>query len=68
LRVIELSEQTIIEQLVDRLSERYPSVPGDKVAEVVNDRYARFNDRPIRDYIPLFVERAARSELAQLNS
>jgi hypothetical protein len=43
-------------------------VPGDKVAEVVNDRYARFADRPIRDYIPLFVERAARTELAQLSS
>jgi hypothetical protein len=66
--MIELSEQTVIEQLVDRLSARYPSVPGDKVAEVVNDRYARFDDRPIRDYIPLFVERAARSELAQLSS
>jgi hypothetical protein len=66
--MIELTEQTIIDQLVDRLSARYPSVPGDKVAEVVNARYARFNDRPIRDYIPLFVERAARSELAQLSS
>jgi hypothetical protein len=65
--MIELTEQTIIDQLVDRLSERYPSVPGDKVAEVVNARYARSNDRPIRDYIPLFVERAASSELAQLS-
>ena len=66
--MIELSEQTVIEQLVERLSQRYPSVPADKVAEVVNDRYARFADRPIRDYIPLFVERAARTELAQLSS
>ena len=66
LGVIELTEQTIIEQLVARLAEKFPAVSGDKVAEVVNARYARFNDRPIRDFIPLFVERGARSDLAQL--
>ena len=65
--MIELSEQTIIDQLVDRLAQRYPTVPDDKVAEVVKARYARFDDRPIRDYIPLFVERAARNDLAQLS-
>ena len=65
--MIELSEQTIIDQLVDRLAQKFPAVPGDKVAEVVNARYARFNDRPIRDYIPLFVERGARSDLARLS-
>ena len=64
--MIELTEQTIIEQLVARLAEKFPAVSGDKVAEVVNARYARFNDRPIRDFIPLFVERGARSDLAQL--
>ena len=65
--VIELSEQTIIEQLVNRLAQKFPAVPGEKVAEVVNARYVRFNDRPIRDYIPLFVERGARTDLAQLS-
>jgi hypothetical protein len=62
-----LSEQTIIEQLVDRLTQRFPAVPDDKVAEIVNARYARFKDRPIRDYIPLFVERGARTDLAQMS-
>ena len=61
-----MTEQTIIEQLVARLAEKFPAVPGDKVAEVVNARYALFNDRPIRDFIPLLVERRARTELARL--
>jgi hypothetical protein len=65
--MIELSEQTIIDQLVNRLTQRYPTVPDDLVAEVVRARYAGFDDRPIRDYIPLFVERAARNDLAQLS-
>ena len=62
-----MTEQTIIEQLVDRLAQKFPAVPGEKVAEVVTARYARFNGRPIRDYIPLFVERGARADLAQLS-
>jgi hypothetical protein len=66
--VIELSEQTIIDQLVDRLAEKYPAVPTDEVAAVVNSCHARFEGSPIRDYVPLFVERVARRELAGLSS
>lgn len=64
--VIQLSEQQIIDQIADRLSGRYPSVPVDAVARVVHAHYARFDGRPVRDFIPLFVERHARAELAQL--
>jgi hypothetical protein len=65
--VIESSERTVIDQVVDRLAMKYPSVPGEKVADVVNDCYARFDGRPIRDYVPLFVERGARAQLAALH-
>ena len=64
--VIEASERTVIDQVVDRLVQRYPGVPGQQVVDVVNDHYARFDGRPIRDFIPLFVERGARTQLAQL--
>jgi hypothetical protein len=64
--VIELSEQTIIDQLVDRLAQKYPGVSADKVVDVVNAGYARFDGRPIRDYVPLFVERRARRQLSML--
>lgn len=66
LKMIELSERTVIDQVVDRLAQKYPSVPSEKVADVVNDCYARFEGRPIRDYVPLFVERGARTQLTQL--
>jgi hypothetical protein len=32
----------------------------------VHSRPARFDGRPIRDYVPLFVERRARLELSTL--
>lgn len=64
--MIELSEQTIIEQLVERLAAHFPSVSPETVAHVVQDNHARFDGRPLREYVPLFVERSARRDLAQL--
>ncbi|MEU0497467.1 three-helix bundle dimerization domain-containing protein [Mycobacterium sp. NPDC006124] len=61
---MESSERTVIEQLVDRLVSSYPDVPPEKVATVVAHEHAEFDGRPVRDFIPLFVERRARRELA----
>jgi len=33
---------------------------------VVHRNHARFDGRPVRDFVPLFVERGARQELAKL--
>jgi hypothetical protein len=66
--VIELSEQTVIEQLVQHLTSRYPAISESTVASVVRDVHARFEGRPLRDYIPLLVERNARSELDRLHA
>jgi len=66
--VIELSEQTVIEQLVVRLTSRYPTISESTVAAVVRDVHSRFEGRPLRDYVPLFVERTARIELERLHA
>jgi hypothetical protein len=68
LGVIELSEQTVIEQLVERLSNRYPAISASTVAGVVHDVHARFEGRPLRDFVPLLVERHARNELDRLHA
>jgi hypothetical protein len=61
--VIESSEQTIIDQIVVRLTSRYPAISATTVSTVVHDIHARYEGRPLRDYVPLFVERNAKSEL-----
>ena len=66
--VIESNEQKIIGQLVARLTDRYPTVPESTVTAVVHDVHARYDDRPLRDFIPLFVERHARAELDRLGA
>ena len=66
--MIELSEQTVIEQLVVRLTSRYPTISESTVATVVRDVHSRFEGRPLRDFVPLLVERNAKSELKRLGA
>jgi hypothetical protein len=63
-----LSEQTIIDQLVLRLMGRYPTISESTVSTVVRDVYSRYDGRPLRDFVPLFVERHAKSELEKLTA
>jgi hypothetical protein len=65
--VIELSEQQIIDQIAERLSGAYTTVSPDTVSRLVHGEYARFNGPPIRDFVPLFVERCAKAELAKFD-
>lgn len=64
--VIELSEQTVIDQLVVRLTQRYPGIAKSTVEGVVHGLHAKFDGRPLRDFIPLLVERRAKAALEQL--
>ena len=63
--VIELSEQAIIDQMVARLASRYPTVAASTVSNLVHDIHSRYDDRPVRDFVPLLVERNAKAELSR---
>ena len=63
-----MSEQTVIDQLVVRLTSRYPAISESTVSMVVRDIHAKYDGRPLRDFIPLFVERNARNELERLGA
>jgi hypothetical protein len=66
--MIELSEQQIIDQVAHRLTGIYAQVEPAHVSRVVHEEYERFEGRPIRDFIPLFVERNAKTVLAKLGA
>jgi hypothetical protein len=66
--VIELSEQAIIDQMVVRLASRYPTVAASTVSTLVHDIHSRYDDRPVRDFVPLLVERNAKAELSRLGA
>jgi hypothetical protein len=66
--VAQQSESHQIEQVVTRLSATYPTVPQTRVVEVVRTVHARFEGRPLREFVPLFVERRAKRELSQFSA
>jgi hypothetical protein len=66
--VIESNEHVSIDHIVARLTSRYPAIAVSTVAAVVRDVHARYDDRLLRDFVPLFVERNARSELDRLGA
>jgi hypothetical protein len=66
--VAQTSEQRMIDQLLERLVTTHPTVPPERVAEVVYAIHARFDERPLREFVPLFVERGAKRELGQLST
>ncbi|MFC6155161.1 three-helix bundle dimerization domain-containing protein [Kribbella jiaozuonensis] len=56
-------EDRAITEVIDRLAKQFPRVSVDEVAEVVSQSRPEFDDVPIRDFVPLFVERGAKSRL-----
>jgi len=58
-------EARALEEVVERLVGRFPDVAEDRVRETVRTAHQEFADRPIRDFVPVFVERAARTELSR---
>jgi hypothetical protein len=66
--MIKLTEQQVIDQVADRLTHLYAEVDPGQVSRRVHEEYHRFQDRPIRDFIPLFVERNVKTELSKLGA
>ena len=60
----DLSEQAVMNQLRERLATMYADVPPDQVAAAIQRAHDQFETSPIRDFVPLLVERRARAELA----
>jgi hypothetical protein len=58
-------ENRAINEVVDRLAKQFPDVPTENVAEVVQQVQPTFDHAPIRDFVPLFVERDAKQRLKQ---
>ncbi|MDT2004864.1 hypothetical protein FXW78_09315 [Rhodococcus opacus] len=54
-----------VEQVIERLITRYPSVASADVELTVRTAHKRLAECRIRDFVPLLVEKAARRDLAE---
>lgn len=59
----DLSEQVALAQVQERLIGRYLDVPPDQIVAAIRNSEAHFETSPIRDFVPLLVERRAVGEL-----
>ena len=62
-----LDEHQALVQVSDRLAVRFPDLSVETVSSAVREVHRTF-DGPVRDYVPILVERAARDRLAALAS
>ena len=62
-----MDEHAVLGEVVERLAGRYPTLPPDTINDVVRDLHARFDGAPIREFVPLFVERQAHTALTELS-
>ncbi|MBN9214441.1 MULTISPECIES: three-helix bundle dimerization domain-containing protein [unclassified Microbacterium] len=59
----ELNEDDMIEEIVDRLTEKYAALGGDRVREVVNHHRVALDSAKVRDFLPVLIERASKDQL-----
>lgn len=55
-----------IDEVIQRLRERFPAVGEERIRVVVDEEHRAFDGRPIRDFVPVFVERAAAERLREV--
>jgi hypothetical protein len=63
----DLSEQAALTALTERLTSTYSDIPQDRITSVIQAAHHQFEQSRIRDFVPLFVERRARAELAAVH-
>ncbi|GAB2713847.1 three-helix bundle dimerization domain-containing protein [Arthrobacter bambusae] len=49
--------------VISNLAERFPDMPRSDIETVVAEEHGNLNAGPIRDYVPLLVEHAAKKRL-----
>lgn len=58
-------EHLAVDALVAELGVQFPDVPPEEILSVVAAAHHRFDGRPIRDFVPILVGRAARDRLRE---
>ncbi|ARC56150.1 hypothetical protein AS850_03550 [Frondihabitans sp. 762G35] len=58
-------EDQSVGQVIDRLAEKFPLLERDHIRDVVNQEHQVFAGKPIRDYVPVLVERQAKIRLKE---
>jgi hypothetical protein len=56
-------EDRALDEVAERLAKRFPRVPADTIVGLVQEHHRRFDGRPIRNFVPILIERAVKDQL-----
>jgi hypothetical protein len=58
------AERAALDSLVERLAHQFPELGADQIVHAVRGEYDEYAAAPVREFVPVLVERSVRSELA----
>lgn len=58
-------EVRAVDEVIDRLVGRFPDLSRDRIASVVETAHLELEGNPVRDFVPVLVERTAKQRLKQ---
>ena len=58
------AEQAAYDKVIERIKGQFPEVEPEVIDKTVRGKYGTFETSPIRDFVPILVERSVRDELA----
>lgn len=61
-----MSDAEVMAQVSEKLSEKNADVPRSVIDDVVREEYLALAGRPVRDYLSVLTERAARKRIKKL--
>ena len=62
----QLQEDQGIAKVVDHLVEKFPTLDRIRVEQVVDEAHILLRGNPIRDYVPVLVQRTAKNRLRHM--
>ena len=62
----EAAEQRSVEEVVDRLTTKYPDIDRLEIGRIVAEEHQAFEGRPVRDFVPVLVEKSAKKRVKAL--
>lgn len=62
-----INEAEAMSRVMRRLRQQFPEIPNEAIEHAVHGHYEDFDGRPVRDFVPILVERAAGDDLARGN-
>lgn len=59
------AEREAIRHVTQRLTKQFPELSTDEIERTVNGKYESLASSPVRDFVPVLVEKATRRRLAE---